>query len=65
MNACATYNQEIKKGGCVGATWIMFSPKHPERNSMCFLKNSTGVATSESEQSEEGQTMASGFLLSN
>lgn len=65
LNACAIYNQEVKKGGCVSATWIIFSPKHPERNSMCYLKNATGIPTSESEQKEEGLTMASGLLLSN
>ena len=57
MDACARYNQDVKKGGCAGASWIIFSPTHPDRNSKCFLKSDRGVATSDKEQ-----VVASGLL---
>lgn len=43
----------------MGASWVMFSPTEPARNSVCFLKNGTGVQTS---SSGSGQTVVSGFL---
>jgi len=47
--------------GCVGASWVIFSPTAPSRNSVCFLKNATAVATA---ASVSGQTVVSGFLES-
>lgn len=59
LDACANYNQNVQKGGCVGASWVIFSPTQPTQNSICFLKNATGVQTS---ASVDGQTVVSGFL---
>lgn len=59
LDACASYNQNVLRGGCVGVSWVMFSPTEPGRNSYCFLKNGTGVQTS---ASVTGQTIVSGFL---
>lgn len=36
LDACGAVN------GCVGATWYMFDPSIPSRNSGCYLKNGTG-----------------------
>ncbi|KAE8443688.1 hypothetical protein EG329_001460 [Mollisiaceae sp. DMI_Dod_QoI] len=36
LDKCATFDS------CVGATWYMFDPTTPSRNSICFLKNGTG-----------------------
>lgn len=47
--------------GCVGASWVIFSPTNPGRNSVCYLKNKTGVATA---ASAVGETVVSGFLAS-
>jgi hypothetical protein len=59
LDACASYNQNVQKDGCLGASWVIFSPTVPSRNSICFLKNATGVQTS---ASVSGQTVVSGFL---
>ncbi|KAF8860001.1 hypothetical protein BDZ45DRAFT_741857 [Acephala macrosclerotiorum] len=36
LDACAN------AAGCVGASWYMFDPTTPSRNSICFLKSGTG-----------------------
>lgn len=59
LDACASYNQNVQKGGCVGASWVIFSSTQPTRNSICFLKNATGVQTA---ASVGGQQVVSGFL---
>jgi len=58
LDACATYNQNVNKGGCHGATWVIFDPITPAHNSVCFLKNATGVSAAQA----GGAIMASGFL---
>ena len=55
LNSCAATT------GCVGASWVIFSPTNPSRNSVCYLKNKTGVATA---ASVTGETVVSGFLAS-
>lgn len=55
LNSCAATM------GCVGASWVIFSPTNPSRNSVCYLKNKTGVATA---ASVTGETVVSGFLAS-
>ncbi|KAE9372804.1 hypothetical protein N431DRAFT_409131 [Stipitochalara longipes BDJ] len=55
LNSCASTT------GCIGASWVIFSALEPSRNSVCFLKNKTGVATS---ASVTGETVVSGFLES-
>ncbi|KAH8759170.1 hypothetical protein BGZ57DRAFT_618621 [Hyaloscypha finlandica] len=55
LNSCAATM------GCVGASWVIFSPTNPSRNSACYLKNKTGVATA---ASVTGETVVSGFLAS-
>ncbi|KAG9240733.1 hypothetical protein BJ878DRAFT_273107 [Calycina marina] len=62
MDACAKYNTEVEQGGCVGATWVMFSPAVPTHNSMCFLKNATGIPTPATDPQVQGQSLASAFL---
>jgi hypothetical protein len=47
--------------GCVGASWVIFSALNPSRNSVCYLKNKTVVATA---ASVTGETVVSGFLES-
>jgi hypothetical protein len=47
--------------GCVGASWVIFSALNPSRNSVCYLKNKTVVATA---ASITGETVVSGFLES-
>ncbi|TVY80509.1 hypothetical protein LSUE1_G003309 [Lachnellula suecica] len=44
--------------GCVAASWVMFSAAVPAQNSVCFLKNSTGVQT----KAESIGQVASGYL---
>ena len=41
LNACATY----KNKECVAVTWYQFWPANPAWNSVCFLKNGTGINT--------------------
>lgn len=52
LDSCAGYR------GCVGATWVLFSPGSPGRNSVCFLKSGVGVLG----KSPEGGTSCSGYL---
>ena len=59
LDACASYNQNVKKGGCVGASWVIFNPSAPSQNNVCFLKNATGVQTS---AGVGGLTVASAYL---
>jgi hypothetical protein len=47
--------------GCVGASWVIFSSTNPSRNSVCYLKNKTGVSTS---ATAAGETVVSGYLAS-
>jgi len=58
LDACASYNQKAKSVGCLGATWVMFSADHPDQNSMCFLKNATGISTA----AAKGESLVSGLL---
>ncbi len=41
LNACATYRNKE----CVAVTWYQFWPANPAWNSVCFLKNGTGINT--------------------
>ena len=55
LNSCASTK------GCVGASWVIFSALNPNRNSVCYLKSKTVVATA---ASVTGETVVSGFLES-
>jgi len=62
LDYCASFNQNATNaavGGCVAATWVIFSPTQPERNERCYLKNGTGV---EIAGVESGQTLVSAYL---
>jgi hypothetical protein len=58
MDSCATYNVNVKKGGCQGATWQVFSTANPSNNLMCILKSS---ATHNADPLQ-GTQMCSGVL---
>lgn len=60
MDSCANYNKNVKQGGCQGATWQMFSATNPSNNSMCTLKSSAEVTTSQ----PSGDQLCSGVLIS-
>lgn len=46
--------------GCVGASWYMFDPTTPSRNSVCFLKSETGLEI----VANGGVSVVSGYLKS-
>ncbi|CZR69845.1 uncharacterized protein PAC_19745 [Phialocephala subalpina] len=54
LDACANTT------GCVGASWYMFDPTTPSRNSVCFLKSGTG----EEVVANGGLSVVSGYLKS-
>ncbi|KAF7918647.1 hypothetical protein EAE99_008841 [Botrytis elliptica] len=57
LQSCAQYNN----GQCLAATWIQFSPNHPEMNSKCFFKANSGVRIP---MNSTGTIATSGFRIS-
>lgn len=57
LESCAQYNN----GQCLAATWIQFSPNHPEMNSKCFFKANSGVRIP---MNSTGTIATSGFRIS-
>ncbi|APA15938.1 hypothetical protein SS1G_09166 [Sclerotinia sclerotiorum 1980 UF-70] len=57
LESCARYNN----GQCLAATWIQFSPIHPEMNSKCFFKANSGVRIP---LNSTGTVATSGFRIS-
>ena len=60
MDSCASYNKNVKQGGCQGATWQIFSTTNPSNNSVCTLKSSAELTAAQ----PSGDQLCSGVLLS-